>query len=118
MRRWLAVYRAEPCPICGKPDWCSRSADSRFHLCRRQGGPGAIERKDKNGTLFWLYPQGNASPRQDISPLPLVHQPERADAVDLNRIYQSLLTSLRLEARHRQDLRHRGLDDAAIQHGG
>src|SRR5687768_3187515 len=57
MRRWLAVYRAEPCPICGKPDWCNRAQGQKRH------------------------------PVLAVS-------------------------------RHRQDLRHRGLDDAAIQHGG
>lgn len=34
---WSAVSRRRPCPICGKPDWCSLAADGSRALCMRVG---------------------------------------------------------------------------------
>src|SRR5947207_5444751 len=34
---YTTLFRSpeHPCPICGKPDWCSLSADSGMAACRR-----------------------------------------------------------------------------------
>ncbi|OUL36570.1 hypothetical protein BV372_06860 [Nostoc sp. T09] len=32
---WAEVTKQNPCPLCGKPDWCSVSANSEAVLCRR-----------------------------------------------------------------------------------
>lgn len=32
---WLRVSKAHPCPICGKPDWCSVSRDGMAVICPR-----------------------------------------------------------------------------------
>lgn len=50
---WTEVSRAEPCRVCGKPDWCSRSSDGAA-MCRRPGD-ATQERVDKNGASYWLY---------------------------------------------------------------
>ncbi len=32
---WVRVTRANPCPICGRPDWCAISADGEAAYCMR-----------------------------------------------------------------------------------
>lgn len=32
---WINVTTTDPCPICGKPDWCSRKPDNTAVLCHR-----------------------------------------------------------------------------------
>jgi len=34
-KTWLRVSRKRPCTICGKPDWCTFSADGRTACCMR-----------------------------------------------------------------------------------
>lgn len=33
--KWIRVKRGKPCPICGKPDWCSVSEDGMLVYCMR-----------------------------------------------------------------------------------
>ncbi len=33
--KWVRVTRRHPCPICGKPDWCMKTADGLVVLCMR-----------------------------------------------------------------------------------
>jgi hypothetical protein len=35
---WESASRGEPCPICGKPDWCRVTGDRRAVLCKRSDG--------------------------------------------------------------------------------
>lgn len=35
-RSWARVSRREPCPICGRPDWCGRNTDGRLVICMRE----------------------------------------------------------------------------------
>jgi len=32
---WAEVKKSNPCPLCGKPDWCSVSDNGEAVLCRR-----------------------------------------------------------------------------------
>ena len=32
---WAEVKKSNPCPLCGKPDWCSVSENGEAVLCRR-----------------------------------------------------------------------------------
>ncbi len=63
---WREVKRNAPCPICGKPDWCSRSDDGATR-CMRIGDPPAGWRKLKacpdGGTVF----RPADEPRRDVS---------------------------------------------------
>ncbi len=52
-RDWKAVSVAEPCPICGKPDWCTRSGDA-VHCMRNTDPPTGwrVVKTCENGAIF------------------------------------------------------------------
>lgn len=54
---WIRVTRANPCPVCGKPDWCNFSPDGATVVCMR----AESARPTRNGG--WLHPVANAAPR-------------------------------------------------------
>ena len=33
--RWVRISRSQPCEVCGKPDWCTRSHDGKIAGCMR-----------------------------------------------------------------------------------
>ncbi len=39
---WIRATREQPCPVCGKPDWCTGLSDGSLYLCMRVGD-GAIQ---------------------------------------------------------------------------
>jgi hypothetical protein len=113
-RSWSTVTPHNPCPICGKPDWCSRSADD-WIACRRVNAGHGIHRLDKAGVDYWLYPPKNATQAdRPAVELPLHLVPQRATADTLHQVYHALLTLLTLSLRHRQNLRQRGLSDGEV----
>jgi hypothetical protein len=114
-RRWHPVDRQEPCPICGKPDWCSRSRDGAWVACRRLDTGGGLQRVDKAGVDYWLYCV-DAIPRtgRPAANIPVRTGQERANPDTLNDVYRALLALLPLAPRHRQNLCVRGLSDGEI----
>lgn len=51
--RYKRVSRARPCLICGKPDWCSRTADDSISFCARvTAGADRLSRKDRWGVFY------------------------------------------------------------------
>ncbi len=50
---WRRVSRAEPCPVCGKPDWCLVSVDDTAVICPRVESD---RRAGEAGWLHWLRP--------------------------------------------------------------
>lgn len=118
-RLWATVSRQHPCPMCGRPDWCSISADGVWALCRRVDTGAGIHRTDKSGADYWLYRLDGQSPcRQLTREPPSPSLPERADPATLDRVYRALLAWLPLSATHRQALRQRGLSDREIVRRG
>ena len=118
MSAWQKVNSKRPCEICGHTDWCSRSADDGASICRRQGGHGAFERQDRNGDTYWLHFANGSSPRREVPELPPVPSAERAHTIDLERVYNSMLAALPLDASHYQALLDRGLSDHEIERRG
>jgi len=61
---WHEVTRAEPCPACGKPDWCGRSADAVRCMRITEPPPGwkAIKHDAEGGTTFKPITTSPASP--------------------------------------------------------
>ncbi|MFM6332957.1 MAG: phage/plasmid primase, P4 family, partial [Dolichospermum sp.] len=82
---WKEVSKNNPCPLCGKPDWCSVSPDTSAVLCRRTDTAphGWKKIKDsKDGYPIFVLDNGNsvkpsrgkkkviAKPRVKVIPLP------------------------------------------------
>jgi len=107
--KWIRVTKRNPCPICGKPDWCLVSPDGKAAICAR------IESDTKAGEAGWLHNLDTAMP---LSPLPKptqdIKQTPKAAPDALDRAYLALLAELRLSETHRQNLQLRGLTDTEI----
>ena len=85
--RYQRVSRKRPCLICGKPDWCSRTADDSISFCARiSHGADRLSRKERWGVFyhdrellsqpFWKTredePRNFYKPQiEDIAPAPL-----------------------------------------------
>lgn len=80
--RW--VTRREPCLICGKPDWCSRTADGKISFCARTtDGADRLSRKEGWGVFyndrellnqprkFYCEPKNRFKPVEEITFAPL-----------------------------------------------
>lgn len=114
MARWRNVRRGDPCGLCGKPSWCSRSDDGAWALCRRVDA-GGEHRVDRAGMDYWLHRlAGDPRPAPEIPDEPAA---ERAGAGDLDRVYRTLLGRLSLSPAHRETLLRRGLDEDAVEEG-
>lgn len=64
MSEWKRVTRQEPCPVCGKPDWCGMSGDGTWCVCMR----AESGRASKNGG--WLHRLKDAPLRPVFRPRP------------------------------------------------
>jgi hypothetical protein len=113
-RSWRRVSGKHPCPICGKGDWCSVSADGGLAACRRVEAGCWKAKADKGGTPFFLHRLDGAT-RATLPP-PAAAGPgaNRAGPEQLHAVYSALLAGLQLSRRHREALRARGLSDEAI----
>ena len=114
--QWFSVNRASPCLVCDKPDWCARSADGSWMLCRRVDA-GGRHRIDSTGTDYWLY-STDQSVETDVAVVPPGPRdaPEvRADDATLDKVYRALLDVADLGDEHRDQLLQRGLSAGAIE---
>jgi hypothetical protein len=111
--KWKRVTHSHPCPICGKPEWCSVSGDGRLAACRRveQGGR---TKTDKDGAAYYLHRLNGTDLPAAPPPIPSEVAVDRADADTLHAVYSALLARLSLSAAHRADLQRRGLADVEI----
>ena len=51
--RYKRVSRNQPCLICGKPDWCSRTSDASVSYCARiTDGADRLSRKERWGVFY------------------------------------------------------------------
>jgi uncharacterized protein DUF3854/uncharacterized protein DUF927 len=114
MPSWRNARRGDPCAVCGKPSWCSRSDDGVWALCRRVGTDG-IHRVDSAGMDYWLHRLGDSPAPPPV--VPDEPRAERAAAEDLDRVYRAVLAQLSLSPAHRSALAARGLDAEAIASG-
>lgn len=62
-RRYRRVTRRRPCPICGKPDWCSRTPDDRISFCARVNS-GADRISKEGWGVFYRTEVIAAAPRR------------------------------------------------------
>lgn len=64
MSSWRRVSVSEPCPVCGKPDYCTRTTDGTAVKCMRVESKTQVQ--DKGGGLGWVHTLDNPLP-----PMPL-----------------------------------------------
>lgn len=63
--RYKRATRRQPCAICGKPDWCSRTPDGRISFCARTNA--GADRVSREG---WGIFYNGAVSRFDFTPQP------------------------------------------------
>jgi hypothetical protein len=113
--KWQRVSAKYSCPICGKPDWCSVSADGRLAVCRRIEQGAFRTKKDKTGSIYYLHRLAGAeSPTAPPPPSAGLGSHARANADMLHTVNSALLARLSLSPTHRADLQRRGMPDAEI----
>lgn len=111
---WRHVSRTDPCEICGRGNWCSRSVDRTWSICRRVEA-GGERRVDRAGMEYWLHSSaGAADGHTPPAGAPSDPARQRASSQDLDRVYRALLGLLGLSDAHRQALAERGLDAGSI----
>lgn len=123
MSNWQEASKQQPCPICGKPDWCSVSADGQMAICRRLDDGAGRRCADAAGADYWVYRRTGqawgAPPEAITTPLSAGDAASQcADADTLHRVYSALLDSLGLSGPHRADLQRRGLSGPDIDRHG
>lgn len=79
---WVRVTRAEPCPVCERPDWCARTADGTVVMCMRVESEFPVE---KGG---WIH--------RFTEPLPPVPAPKEVEkkadwTAECRRMYEHWL---------------------------
>jgi len=60
MNKWRRVSTTEPCPICGKTSYCTRTTDGIAVKCMRVESDKPAE--DKNGSVGWVHLLANPLP--------------------------------------------------------
>lgn len=107
-RKFRNVTVSNPCPSCGKPDWCCLSDDGDICVCRRQGDPSQ-QKTDKNGETYYLHRLRPASSPSEPQYSLADGGGRLADPQIRHDIYNGLLQCLDLSAQHEAALRARGL---------
>jgi len=108
--QWLRVNRRNPCPVCGKPDWCLLAPDGETAICAR------TESLKPAGTkgAGWIHRVGITTPLRQHRPRVQTSDKVRAPRPVLDAAYRALLAESSLSELHREKLRRRGLTDAEI----
>lgn len=107
---WREFRPPDRCPICGHAGRCKYAAGRRVVLCFRVE-PGSF--RPAQGNVGWLHRLDDA-PKADAPAAPPPRTADLAPAELRAEAYRLLLARLSLHRRHRDALRRRGLDDAAI----
>lgn len=102
------VTRREPCRICGKPDYCTRTRDGRTSFCMRvdSGSTGQAH----NGGWIHRHDDGQPDP---FRPRPVLRakpaEPTIASVIRRDQVYTGLLDRLTLTAKHAAVLHAKGV---------
>ncbi|MEW8958716.1 MAG: DUF3854 domain-containing protein [Moorella sp. (in: firmicutes)] len=102
------VSHREPCPICGKTDWCG--INSRLAVCMRVKSNHPVS----NGG--WLHKLAPGVVKEEVYS-PAGTNPA-APIATRNRVYRAFLSCLHLLPEHKKDLLRRGLSEEEIKRNG
>jgi hypothetical protein len=104
-REWKEVARAEPCLVCGKPDYCGRTADDELLRCMRGGetpsGYRHVRDHADGGKLFGRT--SGTSPRRKSRPASSPTKPA-APAQDWNQLAERCIAAITAEQLDRLSL--------------
>lgn len=107
---WLRVNRRNPCPVCGKPDWCLIAYDGKTAIRARIESYKPAGHKGAG----WIHALDNSLPLPSPqTKRDAIHNPKAAPIV-LDTAYRALLSELTLSESHHENLWRRGLSDAQI----
>ena len=109
--KWLRVNRHNPCPVCGKPDWCLISQDGKAAICARVES----DKPAGNEGAGWVHSLDNPMPLPPVKSEPSAKQNPKAAPSILDATYHALLSELSLSKSHSEHLRRRGLTDTEIE---
>lgn len=109
---WIRVSRANPCPICAKPDWCLISADGTAAICAR------TESIKPLGEVGWLHKLDGSDIAPYYPPPEYCSTQKPASPDKKHDVYTALLDCLTLNSNHYSDLQRRGLPDEVIAYNG
>ncbi len=123
--KWKEVTKADPCPICEKPDWCRRSPDGAKVACRRESRTESKTKRYQDGSEAYVHTLRDNKPQRKTSMTTQKPQSQKSvrcnndQSAMINRDagYRKLLSELSLSPYHRQDLKRRGLTDQQIDVG-
>ena len=109
--QWRAVSKEEPCPICRKPDWCSRAANGKRIHCRRTFSAErrdewvfSAAKKDKSSvdyTIWIACDVQQASVDAGRSDTSLIDEDEILDPAVTDAVYSQWLDAVRRYSRGR-----------------
>ena len=101
--QWIRVTRREPCKICGKPDYCTRSADGVVSRCMR------IESDRPSQTGGWIHRLSEPLPQ--VTLLPKMPGPKR----DAPAIARACCAHIRAPAKRCAVAEQLGVSVAALE---
>ena len=114
---WRRVTRRDPCSICGRGDWCTRTEDGAIACCMRVED-GSFKVARNGGYLHRLSDDVLVHPRA-FDP-PVEQQNDLAEPVRLDAVLRAVAhhPNAVLSVTDQNELRRRGLDAVAIRAGG
>ena len=108
---WLRVTKSEPCPVCGKQDWCLVSVDGSAAICQR------VQSDREIGRAGWLHRLADGDAPANLPRRDKAHDVAKAGPGVLDAVYRALLAELSLSQAHSDALASRGILPADIQAG-
>ena len=92
------VTRARPCPVCGRPDWCSVTVDGTLAICMRV--PEGAKKRSANGGFVHVLrdDQGWRSRPHARVIRAAAREPQRTDLDELARQYREAVDGAALQA--------------------
>lgn len=119
---WLRVTKDNPCPICGKPDWCMVSADGKAAICPRVESPQnlgeagylhKLDSDDSEDEPSYVRRSASRSSPPTTTDFPIAKVARRHTA------YATLLEdALSLSDDHAANLKARGLPSEVVEANG
>jgi len=95
---WKRVSKDEHCPICGKPDWCTVTADGMIACCMR------VEAEKQAANGGWIHNLSDTPRPFVVSYAPTSEKNPKASPAVLDKVYSAMLSRLTLSEVQRDEL--------------